>query len=151
MHEWEKVGLQHEIALHEGAAPGAKHVRMNCTVRWHNTHWDGCPVRGQEGHGTQPVLTGAVQTSSSPLAPGKARWFGEEMPSVSAGAAASTVRDSPGAAAITGGTQPVVTGAFRVPAASVVDTKELLRFAGIKKRGVEEESAPSVSTVKTFG
>ena len=67
IHEWEKVGLQHEIALHEDAAP-----------------------QGQEGHGTQPVLTGAVQTSSSPLAPGKERWFGEEMPSVSAGAAAST-------------------------------------------------------------
>ena len=39
--EWEKVGLQQEIALHEGAAPEAKHVRMNCTLRWHSTHWDG--------------------------------------------------------------------------------------------------------------
>ena len=56
MHACEKVGLQHEIALHEGAAPGAQHVPMHCTVRWHNTHWDGCPMRGQERHGTQPEL-----------------------------------------------------------------------------------------------
>ena len=132
MQEWEKVGLQQEIALHEGAEPEAKHVRMNCTVRWHSTHWAGCPVRGQEGHGTQPVSTGAVQTSSSSLAPG------EEPVNVSAGAAASTQ-----------GTQPVVTGAVRVPAASVVDPKQSLLFTGIKKRGVEEEATPSVSTVKT--
>ena len=123
MKEWEKVGLQQEIALHEGAEPEAKHVRMNCTVRWHNTHWAGCPVRGQEGHGTQPVSTGAVQTSSSSLAPG------EDRVNVSAGAAAGIQ-----------GTQPVLTGAVRVPAAS---------FTGIKKRGVEEEATPSVSTVKT--
>ena len=123
MKEWEKVGLQQEIALHEGAEPEAKHVRMNCTVRWHSTHWAGCPVRGQEGHGTQPVSTGAVQTSSSSLAPG------EDRVNVSAGAAAGIQ-----------GTQPVLTGAVRVPAAS---------FTGIKKRGVEEEATPSVSTVKT--
>ena len=132
MQEWEKVGLQQEIALHEGAEPEAKHVRMNCTVRWHSTHWAGCPVRGQEGHGTQPVSTGAVQTSSSSLAPG------EDPVNVSAGAAASTQ-----------GTQPVVTGAVRVPAASVVVPKQSLLFTGIKKRGVEEEATPSVSTVKT--
>ena len=149
MQEWEKVGLQQEIALHEGAAPEAKHVRMNCTLRWHSTHWAGCPVRGQEGHGTQPVSTGAVQTSSSPLAPGEDPWFEEESPSVSAGAAASTVSVSAGAAASTQGSQPVVTGAVRVPAASVVDPKQSLLFTGIKKRGVEEEPTPSVSTVKT--
>ena len=149
MQEWEKVGLQQEIALHEGAAPEAKHVRMNCTLRWHSTHWAGCPVRGQEGHGTQPVSTGAVQTSSSPLAPGEDPCFEEESPSVSAGAAASTVSVSAGAAASTQGSQPVVTGAVRVPAASVVDPKQSLLFTGIKKRGVEEEPTPSVSTVKT--
>ena len=103
MQDWEKAGLRHEIDLHEGAAPRAKHVRMNCTVRWHNTHWPGCPVRGQEGHGTQPVLTGAVQTSSSSLARGKDPWLEEEVPSVSAENAARTH-----------GTQPVVTGAVRV-------------------------------------
>ena len=128
MQEWEKVGLQQEIALHEGAGPEAKHVRMNCTVRWHSTHWAGCPVRGQEGHGTQPVSTGAVQTSSSSLAPAN----------VSAGAAAGIQ-----------GTQPVVTGAVRVPAASSVDPKQVPFFSGIKKRAVEEEATPSVSTVKT--
>ena len=128
MQEWEKVGLQQEIALHEGAEPEAKHVRMNCTVRWHSTHWAGCPVRGQEGHGTQPVSTGAVQTSSSSLAPAN----------VSAGAAAGIQ-----------GTQPVVTGAVRVHAASSVDPKQMPFFSGIKKRAVEEEATPSVSTVKT--
>ena len=137
MQDWEKAGLRHEIDLHEGAAPGAKHVRMNCTVRWHNTHWSGCPVRVQEGHGIQPVLTGAVQTSSSSLAHAKDPWLEEEVPSVSAGDAASTH-----------GTQPVVTGAVRVSAARVEEPQQSLWFGGIKKRGLEEE-APSVSTVKT--
>ena len=84
----------------------------------------------QEGHGTQPVSTGAVQTPPSTPAPGEDR--------VSAGAAAGIQ-----------GTQPVVTGAVRVPAASVVDPKQSLHFTGIKKRGVEEEATLSVSTVKT--
>lgn len=99
LQEWEKDGLDHEIALHEGSAPGAKHVRMNCTVPWRNKHWAGCPVHAG-GHGTQP----------NPWA----SW--EESPSASAGAAASTVSVSAGAAARTHGTQPVVTGAVRVPA-----------------------------------
>ena len=137
MQDWEKAGLRHEIDLHEGAAPGAKHVRMNCTVRWNNRHWSGCPVRVQEGHGIQPVLTGAVQTSSSSLAHAKDPWLEEEVPSVSAGDAASTH-----------GTQPVVTGAVRVSAARVEELQQSLSFGGIKKRGLEEE-ARSVSTVKT--
>ena len=78
-------------------------------------------MQAQHGHGTQPVSTGAVQTLSS---------------------------GSAGTAASAQGTQPVVTGAVRVPAASVVDP-QLPLFSGIKKRGAEEESTPSVSTVKT--
>ena len=38
MKEWEKVGLDREIHMHETAVPGAQHVRMNCTIRWHDTH-----------------------------------------------------------------------------------------------------------------
>lgn len=89
------------------------------------------------------VSTGAVQTSSDPWA----SW--QESPRASAGAAASTVSVSGGAAASTHGTQPVVTGAVRVPAASVVDPQQALLFSGIKKRGAEGETTPSVSTVKT--
>ena len=38
MKEWEKLGLSNEIAMHETAVSGAKHVRMNCTIRWHSTY-----------------------------------------------------------------------------------------------------------------
>ena len=37
--DWEKRGFASEIEMHEAAAPGAKHVRMNCTIRWHDTHY----------------------------------------------------------------------------------------------------------------
>ena len=93
--------MMREIALHENAAPGVKHVRMNCTVRWHNTHYEGCPVQTADAGGTQPVLTGAVQVSAST--------FPRTAASVAAPAAASTQ-----------GTQPVVTGAVRESAASMI-------------------------------
>ena len=71
MKEWEKCGFDTEISMHESAPPGAQHVRMNCTIRWHTTHIPGCPVRVGQGftgvHGTQPVVTGAVRTSDDPL------------------------------------------------------------------------------------
>ena len=143
MNMWEKAGLEREIALHEDAAPGAKHVRMNCTVRWHSRHWAGCPVRVQEGDGTQPVSTEAVQTR------GADAWLSEASPSGSAGASASSVSVSARAATSTQGTQPVLTGAVRVPAASMVDPKQSLQLAGIKKRRVTAELTPSASSVKT--
>ena len=126
MQDWEKAGVQHEIALHEGAAPEAKHVRMNCTIRWHDTHWKGCPMETTDGHGTQPVSTGAVQRPSA-----------EAAGSVSSEAAARAQ-----------GTQPVLAGAVRAPAAGVVDLPASV-FTGIKKRGAENDSTPSESTRKT--
>ena len=129
MEGWEKAGMMREIALHENAAPGVKHVRMNCTVRWHNTHYEGCPVQTADAGGTQPVLTGAVQVSAS------------TSPRTAASVAAP-------AAASTQGTQPVVTGAVRESAASMVEG-QMPALVGIKKRGAEEESTPSVSTRKT--
>ena len=39
MEGWEKAGMMREIALRENAPPGVKHVRMNCAVRWRNTHY----------------------------------------------------------------------------------------------------------------
>ena len=39
MQDWEKHGFDLEVASHEAAQPGDKHVRVNCTVRWHTTHW----------------------------------------------------------------------------------------------------------------
>eukprot|EP00438_Fugacium_kawagutii_P030131 Skav207857 [mRNA] locus=scaffold3511:13879:14532:+ [translate_table: standard] len=44
LRDWEKKGLDREIDLHEMCAPGAQHVRMNCTVRWNRFHWPGCPM-----------------------------------------------------------------------------------------------------------
>ena len=41
---WEKRGLQEEISVHEGAVAGTKHVRMNCTFRWHRCMARGCCV-----------------------------------------------------------------------------------------------------------
>ena len=79
--------------------------------------------------GTQPVLTGAVQVSAS------------TSPRTAASVAAP-------AAASTQGTQPVVTGAVRESAASMVEG-QMPALVGIKKRGAEEGSTPSVSTRKT--
>ena len=36
--DWETGGVAREIEMHEAAAPGASHVRLNCTIRWHDTH-----------------------------------------------------------------------------------------------------------------
>ena len=59
MQDWEKRGFEFEVQSHEDAVPGDKHVRMNCTMRWHTTHWEGCPNHVQDGsenvHSTQPV------------------------------------------------------------------------------------------------
>ena len=41
--DWEKLGLAQEIELHENAVPGAKHVRANCTIRWHTKHMGALP------------------------------------------------------------------------------------------------------------
>ena len=66
MKEWEKVGLDREIHMHETAVPGAQHVRMNCTIRWHDTHTHMDAMHAGQGitgvSGTQPVFTGAVRT-----------------------------------------------------------------------------------------
>ena len=43
MEEWEKKGVQHEIALHDSADAEEQHLRFNCTLRWHHTHWKTCP------------------------------------------------------------------------------------------------------------
>ena len=63
MQAWEKAGFDYEVQLHEMAKDGEKHVRVNCTMRWHATHWEGCPNRHVRG--TQPVSTGTVRTSKS--------------------------------------------------------------------------------------
>ena len=43
MEEWEKKGVQHEIPLHDSADAEEQHLRFNCTLRWHHTHWKTCP------------------------------------------------------------------------------------------------------------
>ena len=67
MQDWEKRGLDFEVASHEAAQSADKQVRMNCTLRWHTRHWRGCPNHDEDGseyvRWTQPVVTGAVWTS----------------------------------------------------------------------------------------
>ena len=63
MQAWEKAGFDYEIQSHEMAEVGEKHARMNCTMRWHATHWEGCP--NWHVRGTQPVSTGTVRTLNS--------------------------------------------------------------------------------------
>ena len=55
--DWEKRGVASEIEMHEAAAPGASHVRMNCTIRWHDTHFKGCPAI----RGSKPAVAGEDQ------------------------------------------------------------------------------------------
>lgn len=64
MQAWEKAGFDYEVQLHEMAKKGEKHVRVNCTMRWHATHWEGCP--NSHVSGTQPDCTGTVRTSKIP-------------------------------------------------------------------------------------
>ena len=63
MQAWEQRGLEEEIQMHETAVDGVQHVRMNCTMRWHTTHWPGCPNHVENVSRTQPVFTGAVRTA----------------------------------------------------------------------------------------
>ena len=55
--DWEKCGVAREIEMHEAAAPGASHVRLNCTIRWHDTHFEGCPAI----RGSKPAVAGEDQ------------------------------------------------------------------------------------------
>ena len=62
--------------MHNKVIAGEQHVRMNCTVRWHDPHWEKCPRhnKGVEGVcGTQSVLTEAVRTPGEMAAPAAAR------------------------------------------------------------------------------
>eukprot|EP00434_Breviolum_minutum_P001519 symbB.v1.2.001338.t1/scaffold73.1/size366217/2 len=43
------------------AAPGASHVRLNCTIRWHDTHFEGCPAIRR----FKPAVAGEDQLSDS--------------------------------------------------------------------------------------
>ena len=45
MQLWEQLGLIDEIKKHKKAVDGEQHVRKNCTIRWHATHWDNCPSK----------------------------------------------------------------------------------------------------------
>ena len=89
MEAWEKAGVMREMVSREKAPPGVKHVRMNCTVRWHNTHHEGCPAHTADAgrtpgtaasvaapaaartQGTQPVVTGAVRESAASMVEGQ--------------------------------------------------------------------------------
>ena len=55
--EWEKLGIGREIQNHAQSMEGEEHLRFNCTLRWHDTHWIECseyvaPV-------PSPVLSGS--------------------------------------------------------------------------------------------
>ena len=69
MQEWEKQGLRREVELHATCDPAEKHVRYNCTLRWHHTHQAGCAEYKAEPVQTEivsrPVLDGNCLASGS--------------------------------------------------------------------------------------
>ena len=70
MEEWEKAGVQREIALHDNADVNEQHLRFNCTLRWHHTHWKECPEYvaplAAMGVVSSPVVSGSdLPTPSS--------------------------------------------------------------------------------------
>eukprot|EP00434_Breviolum_minutum_P031713 symbB.v1.2.028046.t1/scaffold2930.1/size66988/3 len=67
MQVWEQRGLVDEIERHEKAVDGERHVRKNCTIRWHATHWENCP---SQCHGNQVRSGVAVRKSDAAEAAG---------------------------------------------------------------------------------
>ena len=68
MQDWEQQGMREEVELHEKCQGRGKHLRYNCTLRWHDTHWRGCPE-----HKPEPVMVYAAAapvTSSAAAASG---------------------------------------------------------------------------------
>ena len=72
MQAWEQRGLVDEIERHEKAVDGERHVRKNCTIRWHATHWENCP---SQCYGNQVRSGVAVRKSDASEAAGSS-----EMP-----------------------------------------------------------------------
>ena len=72
MQVWEQRGLVVEIKRHKKAVDGEQHVRKNCTIRWHATHWENCP---SQCHGNQVRSEVAVRKSDAAEAAGSS-----EMP-----------------------------------------------------------------------
>ena len=127
MQDWEKRGFDFEVESHAAARSPDQHVRMNCTMRWHTTHWEGCP---NHVHWTQPVVTGAVRTLDD-LADGQ----------VASGRMVAT------AATSTYGTQPVFTGA--VQGAVEANVARDAVFVGMKRLSSEADMCASVSSHKS--
>ena len=67
MQVWEQRGLVAEIKRHKKAVDGEQHVRKNCTIRWHATHWENCP---SQCHGNQVHSEVAVRKSDAAEAAG---------------------------------------------------------------------------------
>ena len=127
MQDWEKRGFDFEVESHEAARSSDQHVRMNCTIRWHTTHWEKCP---NHVHWTQPVLTGAVRTLDDRA--------DEQVASVSMVATSATSAY---------GTQPVFTGAVQ-GAAEANGARDTV-FVGMKRLSSEADMCPSVSSIKS--
>ena len=116
-----------EVESHEAARSSDQHVRMNCTIRWHTTHWEKCP---NHVHWTQPVLTGAVRTLDDRA--------DKQVASVSMVATSATSAY---------GTQPVFTGAVQ-GAAEANGARDTV-FVGMKRLSSEADMCPSVSSIKS--
>ena len=67
MAEWEKRGVQYEIALHESAAGSEQHLRFNCTLRWHHKHYPGCLESAPAAAAVAAVSSPVVSGSDLPL------------------------------------------------------------------------------------
>eukprot|EP00435_Cladocopium_sp_Y103_P031607 s1794_g8.t1 len=78
MQDWEKRGMRDEVELHRSCQGTGKHLRYNCTLRWHDTHWVGCPEHKSEpligSASAAPVtLSAAAANGSLPVVAGLER------------------------------------------------------------------------------
>eukprot|EP00435_Cladocopium_sp_Y103_P076065 s23_g75.t1 len=68
MQAWEQQGMREEVELHRPCQGTGRHLRYNCTLRWHDTHWVGCPE-----HKPEPVIEYAAASGSLPVVAGSGR------------------------------------------------------------------------------
>ena len=118
MQTWEKTGMSREIEMHQGAVTDDPHVRMNCTIRWHSSHFPGCPQAFAD-----PSVLARPGELSTPAAGSRQR--------------------TPPKESSTQATQPLLTGAAQAPAARV---QEPPVFSGIRRQDSVDEQPSSSKT-----
>eukprot|EP00435_Cladocopium_sp_Y103_P036203 s1794_g9.t1 len=152
MQEWEKQGQRREVELHATCDPAEKHVRYNCTLRWHHTHHAGCAEYKAEplptGFVSPPVLAGSDLVSASSSAASSSAAAAPGSPPVLAGSDLPQQRfagfkKSPQTlGADLSGQAPAAAGNVAPPVLSGTGLPQQ-RFVGLKQRPVEAKRETS--------